>query len=99
MIELQRDVALLQDKVDAMQRDLDTKLGELTAQLQQVNDNSKSANAQIQDTLTNGVGKQLAPVANLNSRVDQMSDDVRALKDSLNDLGARLERMDAKMTD
>ncbi len=98
-IELQRDVALLQDKVDAMQRDLDTKLGELTAQMQQISDSSARANTQLQDAVTNGVGKQLAPVANLNSRVDQMSDDVRALKDALNDVGARLERMDAKMTD
>jgi tol-pal system protein YbgF len=99
MIELQRDVALLHDSVDAMQRDLDTKLGQLTAQVQQMSDSSARANSQLQDAVTNGVGKQLAPVVTLNSRVDQMSDDVRALKDALTDLGARLERMDAKMTD
>ena len=99
MIELQRDVSLLQDKVDAMQRDLDTKLGELTAMMQQVQDNSAKSNAQLQDTLQNGVGRQLAPVAGLSTRVDSMGEDVRALKDALADLSARLERMDAKMTD
>lgn len=99
MIELQRDVALLQDKVDAMQRDLDTKLGALQAQVQQVGDTSNHSAAQLQEAVTNGVGKQLAPVATLNSRVDQMGEDVRAVRDSLNDLAARLERMDAKMTD
>ncbi|MBV9268230.1 MAG: tetratricopeptide repeat protein [Acidobacteriaceae bacterium] len=99
MIELQRDISLLQDKVDAMQRDLDTKLGELTAMMQQVQDTSQRSTAQLQDAVTNGVGRQLAPVATLGTRVDAMSDDVRSLKDALNDLSARLERMDAKMTD
>lgn len=99
IVELQRDVALLQDKMDAMQRDLDTKLGALTAMLQGVQDNSNRANASLQDALSNGVGKQLAPVAGLSAKVDSMGDDVRALKDALNDLSARLERMDAKMTD
>jgi tol-pal system protein YbgF len=99
IVELQRDVALLQDKMDTMQRDLDTKLGALTAMLQAVQDNSARSNASLQDALSNGVGKQLAPVSGLSAKVDSMGEDVRALKDSLNDLSARLERMDAKMTD
>jgi tol-pal system protein YbgF len=99
IVELQRDVALLQDKMDTMQRDLDTKLGALTAMLQAVQDNSAKSNASLQDALSNGVGKQLAPVSGLSAKVDSMGDDVHALKDSLNDLSARLERMDAKMTD
>ncbi len=99
IVELQRDVALLQDKVDTMQRDLDTKLGALTAMLQAVQDNSTRANASLQDALSNGVGKQLAPVSGLSTKVDSMSDDVRALRDSMNDINARLERMDAKVTD
>jgi tol-pal system protein YbgF len=99
MVELQRDVALLQDKVDTMQRDLDTKLGELTAMMHQVQDNSARSNAQLQDTLTNGVTKQLAPIVGVGTRVDSMGDDVRALRDSVNDLNARLERMDGKITD
>jgi tol-pal system protein YbgF len=99
IIELQRDVAMLQDKVDAMQRDLDTKLGELTARMQQVQDSNAKATSQLEDAVTNGVGKQLAPISGLNSKVDGMNDDVRSLKDALNDLSARLERMDAKITD
>jgi tol-pal system protein YbgF len=99
IVELQRDVALLQDKMDTMQRDLDTKLGALTAMLQAVQDNSAKANASVQDALNNGLGKQLAPVSGLSTKVDSMGDDVHALRDALNDLSARLERMDAKMTD
>lgn len=99
IIELQRDVALLQDKVDTMQRDLDTKLGELSAMMQQLQDNNAKANAQVQDAVTNGVSKQLAPVSGMSAKVDAMGDDVRSLKDALGDLGGRLERMDAKITD
>ena len=99
MIELQRDVSLLQDKVDAMQRDLDTKLGALSAMIQATQDSSAKTNSDIRDTLTNGVGRQLAPITGLNTKVDTMSDEVRALKDALTDLSSRLERMDAKMTD
>jgi tol-pal system protein YbgF len=99
IVELQRDVALLQDKMDTMQRDLDTKLGALTAMLQAVQDNSAKSNASVQETLSNGLGKQLAPVSGLSTKVDSMGEDVHALRDSLNDLSARLERMDAKMTD
>ena len=99
LIELQRDVSILQDKIDTMQRDLDTKMGELAARMQQVQDNSARSNAQVQDAVTNGLGRQLAPIAGLSAKVDTTSDDVRALKDALNDLGARLERLDAKVTD
>ncbi len=100
--ELQRDIALLSDKVDSMQRDLDTKIGELTTLMQQAQDNASKTNTQIaglQDSVSNGVGRQLAPVANLGTKVDSMSDDVHSLKDALNDLSARLERMDAKIAD
>ncbi|HEX4771952.1 MAG TPA: tol-pal system protein YbgF [Bryobacteraceae bacterium] len=99
MIELQRDVALLQQKVDDMQRDLDTKLGQLTAMVQQVQDTSSKTTGQIQDALNSGIGKQLAPVGELNTHVEAVGDDVRTLKETINDLNARLERMDAKITD
>jgi tol-pal system protein YbgF len=99
IVELQRDVALLQDKMDTMQRDLDTKLGALTAMLQAVQDNSARSNASLQDALSNGIGKQLTPVSSLSTKVDTMGEDVRALRDALGDLSGRLERMDAKMTD
>ncbi len=102
IIELQRDVALLQDKMDALQRDLDTKLGALTVLAQQTQDSSgKNATeiANVQSAISNGLGQQLAPVSGLGTKVDSMSDDVHALKDALQELSARLERMDAKITD
>jgi tol-pal system protein YbgF len=53
----------------------------------------------MQDSVGNNVAKSLTPVNGLNTRVESMSDDVRALKDSIADLSSRLERMDAKITD
>lgn len=102
IIELQRDVALLQDKVDAMQRNLATKIDQLTGMVQAMQDNNTRTVTQLatlQDSLANGVTRSLAPVSGLSTKVDSMGDDVRSLKDALNDLSARLERMDAKMTD
>ncbi len=102
IIELQRDVALLQDKVDAMQRNLATKIDQLTGMVQAMQDNNTRTVTQLatlQDSLANGVSKSLAPVSGLSTKVDSMGDDVRSLKDALNDLSARLERMDAKITD
>lgn len=99
MVEMQRE---LEAKLDAMQQTLNSKIDVLTGMLQAIqNDSRRTADqvASMQDTLTNGVAKSLMPVNGLNTKVDAMGDDVRSLRDSLADLTARLERMDAKITD
>ncbi|MBV8904692.1 MAG: tol-pal system protein YbgF [Acidobacteriia bacterium] len=99
LVEMQRE---LEARLDAMQQTLNSKIAVLTGMLQAIqNDSRRTADqvASMQDALTNGVAKSLTPVAGLNGKVDAMGDDVRALKDSLTDLTARLERMDAKITD
>lgn len=99
MIQMQRT---LEDRINALQNDLDTKLANLSGQLTAMqNDTRHTADlmAGMQNTVSNSVSKSLAPVNGLNNKVDTMSDDVRALKEALNELGARLERMDAKITD
>jgi tol-pal system protein YbgF len=99
LVEMQRE---LEARLDSMQQTLNSKIDVLTGMLQAIqNDSRRTADqvASMQDTLTNGVSKSLTPVAGLNGKVDAMGDDVRSLKDSLADLSARLERMDAKITD
>ncbi|MBV9761458.1 MAG: tetratricopeptide repeat protein [Acidobacteriaceae bacterium] len=99
MVEMQRE---LEARLDAMQQTLNSKIDVLTGMLQAIqNDSRRTADqvASMQDTLTNGVAKSLAPVNGVSTKVDAMGDDVRSLKDSLADLSARLERMDAKITD
>jgi len=99
LVQLQRD---LEDKINALQNDIDSKLSQLTGLITAMqNDTRRTADqvATLQDSVSNNVAKSLTPVNGLNTKVESMSDDVRALKDSIADLSSRLERMDAKITD
>jgi len=102
IIELQRDVELLQDKINTIQRTLDEKFAQLQALLQVSADTTKDTNLQVHDlsgSVSRSVGTQLAPVTNLSQRVEGVSEDVRALKDSLADVESRLDKLDAKLSD
>ena len=99
IVQLQRD---LEEKMNALQNDVDSKLSAIDGRLSAMqNDTRRTADqvATLQDAVSNGVAKSLAPMAGLGGRVDSMGDDVRSLKDALAELNARLERMDAKLTD
>jgi tol-pal system protein YbgF len=99
LVQLQRD---LEDKINAVQNDLDTKLAALTGMVTAMqSDTRRTADqvATLQESVGANVAKSLTPVAGLGVKVDNMGDEVRSLKDTLADLSARLERMDAKMTD
>lgn len=99
MIAMQRD---LEAKMDAMQQSINSRLDTLSGLLQGIqNDSRRTADqvAGMQDVLRNSVTSSLAPVTGLNTKIESTGEDVRALRDALADLGARLERMDAKITD
>ena len=99
LVQLQRD---LEDKINSMQNDMDTKLAALTGMVTAMqSDTRRTADqvATLQDAIGNNVAKSLSPVAGMGAKVDSMGDEVRSLKDALADLSARLGRMDAKMTD
>jgi len=99
LVQLQRD---LEAKIDAMQQNLGSKIDVMNGMLQAIqNDSRRTADqiATLQDALNNTVSRSLAPVQGLNNKVDGMGEEVRSLRDTLADLSARLERMDAKITD
>jgi tol-pal system protein YbgF len=99
LVQLQRD---LEDKLNAIQNDMDTKMANLTGMVSAMQaDTRRTADqvATLENSLGSNVAKSLTPVAGLGAKVDSMNDDVRSVKDALADLSARLERMDAKMTD
>ena len=99
LVALQRD---LEAKMDAMQQALSSKIDVMTGTLQAIqNDSRRTADqiATLQESLSTALSRSLTPVNNLNTRVESMSEDTRALRDALADLSARLERMDAKITD
>ncbi len=102
MIELQRDVAQLQDQATRIQRTLDEKLAALQVLLQETQENSSRAAISVQNMQTDvatKVGEQLRPLLGVAQKVDGMQEEMRGLKDSLSDLSARLDKLDAKMTD
>ncbi len=106
MVELQRDVALLQDQVRTMQRTLDEKLAALTVLVQQSVDASNKANTSVA-ILQSGMAEKMneqargvvAPVANLGVKVDQMGEEMRGVRESVTDMNSRLVKFDARLLD
>src|SRR3954452_22589458 len=99
LIALQR---ALEMRMDGMQASFDKQLGVLTESLRTVQTDTRhnaELIASMQESLSGAVTRSLTPVTGLSTRVDAMSEDTKALRDALADLAARLERMDAKMTD
>jgi tol-pal system protein YbgF len=106
MIELQRDVAQLQDQVRTLQRTLDERVGNLQAMSQQSNDTATridKALALMEEHINSALRQQQAsvsaPVANLGNKLDQMSEDFRTVREAVLDMNQRLSKLDAKVTD
>lgn len=106
ILEMQRDIALLQDQVRTMQRSQDEKLAQLTLLIQQALEASNKANtsmAVLQNSLTDRIGEQaknmVGPVTSVGTKVDQMSDEFRSVRESVADLTSRMAKLDAKLSD
>ena len=106
MVELQRDVAQLQDQVRTLQSSTTEKLTALTVLVQQTLDASNRANSAVAvlgsrlndslDKQTVSVGK---PIAVVGSKVDQMSNDFASMRDALADVVSRMGKLEQKLVD
>ena len=111
--ELQRDLAMLQDQVKALQRSQDDKMMALTEKLtalqvlaQQSLDAANRANTGVA-VIQNGSSQNLkdlenkvvAPVAAMTTRMDQMSTDFRTLQQAVSDLTTLMGKLQAQITD
>lgn len=106
ILELSRDVNNLQDQVRTMQRTLDEKVGQMQLQLTQALEalgKNNTSIAVLQSGINDRMSEQgrnlIAPVAGLNSKVDQMGTDFRALRESVDDLSSRMQKLQAQLTD
>ncbi len=106
ILELQREIAQLGDQVKAMQQSQSDKLVALTALVQQAIDSANKANsslAVLQNSITDRIGEQAksmaAPVANVGTKVDQMSDEFRGVREAVADLSSRMGKLEAKLVD
>jgi len=106
ILELQRDVATLQDMVKAMQRQQDEKFSALTVLVQQslnaANEASRSVaviQSGFQQSLRDQESKVVTPVVGLSSRMDQVSTDLRTVQQAVSDLTGMISSLKSQLTD
>jgi tol-pal system protein YbgF len=106
IIQLQRDVVLLEEQIRQLQRNLDEKMASLTTLMQQSIDSSNKGNATLA-SLETGIRERMAeqqknlvaPVATMTSKLDQMSGEFQGLRESVADLTERMNKMQAQIVD
>ena len=106
IMELQRDVAMLQDQVRNLQSTLDQKVAAIQALTQQTLDSVNRTNTAVaimqnsfNDTMKQQQQSLNGPVANVGQKLDQMSEDFRAVRESVLDMNTRMGKLDAKIAD
>jgi TolA-binding protein len=106
IMELQRDVALLQDQVRNLQSSVDQKVATIQTLTQQTLDSVNRTNeaVAVMENRFNDAMKQQqqslnGPVANVGQKLDSMSDDFRAVREAVLDMNTRLGKLDAKIAD
>jgi len=106
IVELQRDVAQLQDQVRTLQSAFDTKMATLTTQVQQAADaatRTSTALAGLQGAIQEQLreqGKQImAPVVNLNTKIDEMTTAFQQVQNGMADVTTRLGNLEQQMKD
>ena len=104
--ELQRDVAMLQDQIRNMQRSYDEKTASMLTLVQQTLDSVNRTNTTVavmenkfNDALKQQQSVVSAPLANVGQKLDQMSEDFRAVRESVLDMNTRMGKLDAKIAD
>ena len=106
MIELQRDVAQLQEQTRLLQQSIDTKMAQLQVLAQQSLDAGNRANASVGDlsraVQASGadIGKQvLQPMAALSTRIDGMAQDLQSVQAGVADQNARMAKIQQQLVD
>jgi len=106
IVELQRDVAQLQDQVRNLQSSFDTKMGTLAAQVQQLVDSAGRANnslatlqGAIQEQLRQQGKEVMAPVANVGTKIDEMATAFQQVQNSMADVTTRMGKLEQQVMD
>lgn len=106
MMELQRDIAQLQDQVRTLQSAIDQKMATLQTLAQQALDASTRANtsvsvlnAGVTSTLERELHNALTPIAGLAAKVDNTNNDVAEVRNSVADLNTKVNRIEQMLAD
>jgi tol-pal system protein YbgF len=93
MVQLQTQVQNLQDSMARMQQSFDERMGVMKNLVEQTTDNINKLNANV-DTLTKTLQQQSGDAG---AKTDQVSAQVQALHDSVDELKARLNRIQGQL--
>jgi len=106
IVELQRDVAQLQEQVRTLQRSQDEKLAGIQVLVQQALDAANKANtsvALLQNNLQQSIKEQqksvVDPVVGVGTKLDQMTTDVQALRESVADISSQMGKLQQQVID
>jgi tol-pal system protein YbgF len=106
IMELQRDVALLQDQVKQLQQSQDRQLSAMTELVRQALDAANRANTSLavmqngfQQSVKDQKNDVVAPVVGLSTRMDSLSNDFRTVQQAVSDLASAVQKLQAQLTD
>jgi tetratricopeptide (TPR) repeat protein len=106
IVELQRDLALLQEQVRTLQRSQDEKFSAIQVLVQQALDSANKTNtsvALLQNNLQQSFKDQqksvVDPVVGVGAKLDQMTTDVSALRESVADISSQMGKLQQQMID
>jgi len=105
-MEMQRDIAQLQEQVRTLQSGFDQKMAALQTLVQQALDAGNKANvgvnvlgASVSQTLERELRDRLTPVAALSAKVDTLNESNSDLRNSIGDLSAQVNKIMQLLTD
>jgi len=106
IVELQRDVALLQEQLRTLQRSQDEKLSAIQVLVQQALDAANKANTSVallqsslQQSSKDQQTKVVTSVVDLTSKMDSMTSDFSALRESVADIASQVGKLQQQMVD
>jgi TolA-binding protein len=106
IMELQRDVAGLQEQLRLIKESQDKQLSALTVLVREALDTSKTSTtgvaviqSNLQQTLRDMEAKVVAPMAGLSTKLDGMDQDMRTLQQSVADLNGSMNKLQQQISD
>lgn len=102
MIELGRDLALLQEEVRSAQKSQSDRLSTIEGTLKAIQDQiatSSRAIALLDSGLKDRMGSMVAPLSGVGSKVDTLGQDFGYVRESVTEINTRLGKLDQKIAD
>ena len=103
IVQIQRDIALLQDQVRSVQQSMDERLVRLTTLVEQALQSASKTNtslAVLESGLRDRLSQQLAaPITGVSTKVDQMSTDFQSVRESVADMNERMSKIQAQLVE